>query len=186
MTEIINIYIYVFLLNIFRRNFAFQGDKRKLPLVLNILENNNISAFVETGTCRGDTISFLARRFPNLPIYSCEIEKRLYQISKIRTKRFPNVHVFNISSEELLKDMANEFGDHPFFFLDAHGDGPNPIKKEIEFIKDFKEKTILIDDVANDGEKGINRVEEMKANFPGKRIYVSSYDPALYGFMIVY
>ena len=144
---------YYLLLNAFRCHQAFNADKRKQRLARGLIKKY-CSAFVETGTLKGTTSAWVAKLFPKMPIYTCEIVPRLFRFSKNRLACFPNVKVYNDASVDFLKKIPAKENDTPFIFLDAHSQkdinfsySKNPLPEELEIIFNrFGKAVILIDD----------------------------------------
>lgn len=107
-----------------------------------IISKYSCDAIIETGTNAGDTTEYLAKQYPNLTIITCEIEEDYFLIAKDRLKIYPNVHIFNESSEKIVKKFKNEF-KLPFYFLDAHGFDYWPL---IDEIKNIKKGIVSVDD----------------------------------------
>jgi hypothetical protein len=121
-----------------------------------------ISAFVETGTYRGDSSAIMARNFPNLPIYTCEINPEFFEIAKRRLGDFPNVDVSPESSEKFLAKLTEkETGKTPLFFLDAHWYDYWPLRDELKIINSkFDRAILLIDDLQVPGRDDIKFAED--------------------------
>lgn len=116
------------------------------------------SDWIETGTYRGLTTKFLARRFPRSRIVTIEPADALYHAAKQFLAEIPNITVLHGDSAKILGDAITRVGDHVTFFLDGHFSGGEtfqnehacPIPSELEFIRrhagKLKKSTILIDD----------------------------------------
>jgi predicted O-methyltransferase YrrM len=111
--------------------------------------NLPISACIETGTYRGDTTFFLAEQFPNIPIYTIEINSEYAKESRWRLRNKKNVIVLQGSSPEELQRLfaQNAFGNFPLFFLDAHWYDYWPLLDELAVISKIQKAVIIIDDV---------------------------------------
>lgn len=107
------------------------------------------TSIVETGTFMGYSTSFMAEKFPNIPIHTCEINRRHYLIAKKNLRKYPNVNVHFGESpkimEKLIKDKA--LGERPLFFLDAHWLDNWPLEDEMRLITHLlKKAVVMIDD----------------------------------------
>ena len=133
---------------IFRKNgYGFHNDKTLQGFIKNIIKMIPITSFVETGTYKGDTTAHMARNNPDLPIFTCELDKLSFWESRWLLKKFKNVFCFNKSSPDFLKDIVSRIGDLPLFFLDAHWNDYNPLKDELKIISNLKKAIIIIDDM---------------------------------------
>ena len=129
---------------------GFHGDQNLLQLV--DLMTHNCNYFIETGANVGSTLAYVARTYPHIQCLSCEPDLQAFQHAVKNTISLPNVSIFNETSQEFLKRIAQEhaylFEGNVLFWLDAHGYGFKwPLKEEIAFITmNFKAAYILIDD----------------------------------------
>lgn len=149
----------VYFLYLWYRN-DFIGGRPKF-IKNKILKHYHIrdSAWIETGTYRGETTKFLSSFSPF--VHSIEPDNKLYQKASERFKKYPNIEIHHGTSEEILPQILKGFEDDCNFWLDGHYSGENtylgekhyPITEELEAIQNLmaKEKnvTIFIDDVDN-------------------------------------
>lgn len=155
----------------------FHGDKYLSKAVCTVIEQLPVTSFVETGTCRGNTTEFIASKY-DLPIFTCDIDSKYYEISKKRLEKYSNVEIRSMSSEKYIKELIERkvLGDFPFFFLDAHPTCQPwlkyvPLSDEVKLISSLKRAVILIDDFKipsqpqfgynsyDSGEIGINMIK---------------------------
>ena len=130
-------------------NFRLHGDKIHLNTLRKIIKEHGISSIVETGTYLGYATELFAKTFPDLQIYTCEINKDFYLKAKKNLAEIKNVHVYNESSPEFIESLIKNdlLGDRPFFYLDAHWLDDWPLEKELQLIsKKIKTAVISIDD----------------------------------------
>ena len=99
-------------------------------------------AIFETGTFLGDTLVYLADRYQDMPVYSCEISKEYFLFSKQRVSVFSNVEISNECTTSMLSKHANKYR-FPFFYLDAHWQDYWPLLDELNLIE---RGVICIDD----------------------------------------
>ena len=85
--------------------FRLHGDFIHLNVLKKIIKEHNITSIVETGTYLGYTTMLLAKTFPNLEIYTCEINNEFYLKAKENTKSLKNIHLFNSTSPEFIKSL---------------------------------------------------------------------------------
>jgi hypothetical protein len=128
---------------------GFHSDSHLIALVLELVES--AKAFVETGTNVGSTTRYVGKLFPDMPVYSCELDEGAYRSAMSATKSLKNVHLFNLGSQEFLPKL---YSDCPWlatepvlFWLDAHGYGFDwPLRFEIDFISQRQESGVLLID----------------------------------------
>ena len=132
-----------------------------------IIQNNNIeeSAWIETGTYYGDTTKILSRI--SSKVISIEADQDLYELAKKTFSNLENIELMFGKSEDKLPEAFKKIKNYQniCIYLDAHlcndhiknkktfGEEKDatPIKKELKFIEEQKDKfnkiNILIDDI---------------------------------------
>lgn len=85
---------------------------------------------VETGTHLGDTAEYLARRYPNLPVRTCELDPARARFAEQRLRAFPNTHVVCGDSAALLPVLVRGLA-RPMVVLDAHWAPVWPLPAEL-------------------------------------------------------
>ena len=132
-----------------------------------IIQNNNLeeSAWIETGTYYGDTTKILSRI--SSKVISIEADQDLYEIAKKTFSNLENIELMFGRSEDKLPEAFKKIKTYKniCIYLDAHlcndhiknkktfGEekDASPIKKELKFIEEQKDKfnkiNILIDDI---------------------------------------
>lgn len=127
---------------------AFHRDRMYQKLVMEIIARLHVSSFVEAGTYLADTTDFVARKFPRLPIYTCEVKESFFRSAADRLRRYPNVTVVNQSSERFIRDAICRgiLGTVPLFFLDAHWYDYWPLQDEVEAITSCLSRSVMIVD----------------------------------------
>jgi len=129
--------------------FRLHGDRIHLELLRKIISEYNITSIVETGTFLGYTTELFAKEFPNMQIYTSEINKKFYKKAKRNLTKYKNVHIFNVTSPQFLNHLLKNklMGDRPFFYLDAHWLDDWPLEEELQIIsKNIHSAVISIDD----------------------------------------
>jgi hypothetical protein len=106
-----------------------------------LVVENNIDIIVETGTNIGDTTEFLAKLYPNKKIITCETNRVFFGLSKKRLEKYPNVEIYNVSSDYLLERL--DYSKNICFYLDAHWEEYWPLPDEL---KNIKKGIIMTDD----------------------------------------
>lgn len=99
-----------------------------------IIEVFEVDGFVETGCFLGDTTSYLARTYPDLPVRSCDIVPKFAEFTARRTAPWGNVVVVAGSSPEVLPKLSEGLA-RPLYILDAHWASYWPIVDELSTIE---------------------------------------------------
>lgn len=89
---------------------------------------------VETGCFFGDTTSYLGRTYPDLPVWSCDIDASSAAVSRHRTQDQQNVSVFTEDSPTVVERAVARFS-RPLFYLDAHGHATWPLARELQAVQ---------------------------------------------------
>jgi hypothetical protein len=88
---------------------------------------------IETGCFLGDTTEYLARRYPHLPIRTCDIEPQAAEFTRQRLAGMGNVTVLTGDSAALLGQLAHGLR-RPLYYLDAHWYEQWPLSAELASI----------------------------------------------------
>jgi hypothetical protein len=115
--------------------------------VKEIVEQTGVAAFVETGTHRGATAAY-ARRVFGLPVWTCELVPRSYELCRWRFRHDDDVHLHVGDSRAFLRAMSRELaGRRCLFYLDAHWYVDLPLADELRIIASaWDEWVVVIDD----------------------------------------
>ena len=135
--------------------FRLHGDGIHLVLLRKIVSKYKITSIVETGTFLGYTTKLFAKEFPNLQIYTAEINKCFYRKAKKNLRRYDNIHLYNSTSPEFLNSIIKNklVGNRPLFYLDAHWLDDWPLEKELQIIsRKLTSAVISIDDFKVEGD----------------------------------
>ena len=119
----------------------FNFDIHKAYDFCTVIDHNNIDVIVETGCNAGDTTEFLAIRYPDKKIITCDIDYSYVNLAKIRLQKYNNVDVHEVSSEYLIKQVNHK--SNIIFYLDAHWGNYHPLKDELNNID---KGYIMVDD----------------------------------------
>jgi hypothetical protein len=134
-------------------------NKNKIEHILKKynFSHNEFTVFIETGTHLGKTCLELQSNFKKL--YTIEISKKYFEISKKSLSNFSNIFPFLGSSSEILPIILNDLNENIFFWLDGHwsggdtgkGDVDCPLLEECKIIDEYvtkknKKAIIIIDD----------------------------------------
>lgn len=113
------------------------------------VESVRATSIVETGTFMGYSTELMSKMFPNIPIYTCEINPNNFSKARKNLSKMKNVKIFLGTSPELLNKFLDEnmLGERPVFFLDAHWLDEWPLEEEIKIIGNrVSDAVIFIDD----------------------------------------
>jgi glycosyltransferase involved in cell wall biosynthesis/GR25 family glycosyltransferase involved in LPS biosynthesis len=137
-------------------NNCFHGDDYFIKFVENAV--NKSDTFIETGTFRAASSNYIATKYPDKQIYSCETHTPYYELSKEYTRNLKNINFSNTDSMTMLNTLVNQYNKNTCtFFLDAHTHEYSPLKDELEFIiKNFENYYIFIDDFMVPGKAQFN------------------------------
>ena len=140
-----------------QRNFASPAPEyiKRKTLLRN--QFNNLP-WIETGTYKGDTTTFLAMNSPG--VFTIEPSEKYYLQALARFSRNSKVNVIQGSSEEILEDLIVKLKSGVNFWLDGHysggetflGSSLTPIVAELKIIDKVLNRTdfnfmVAIDDI---------------------------------------
>jgi hypothetical protein len=115
---------------------------------MEIAEVMRPTAVVETGSYRGTTTAFL-RGF-GVPVYTVELNARLYYYVRLRFRRDERVEVALGDSRQYLAKLAKRSDvtkARVLFYLDAHWEDDLPVQEELEVIRSvWRESVVMVDD----------------------------------------
>jgi hypothetical protein len=136
---------------------AFNDQKIRRQIFIEIMNCCRPKAIIETGTFRGNTSEFMAS-IMKMPLYTVEHNKRYYAFAKMRLRRFSNIEMHCGDSRECVLELIRS-GRLPkgiiFFYLDAHWSEDLPLADEIKIILDScVEAIIMIDDFRVPSDQG--------------------------------
>lgn len=124
----------------------FRGDTYLLDTVRQIMEGAEV--FVETGAFYGITTAFMAKEYPGVQCYSCEIHDGHFREAIERTAGLNNCKIVKEDSVDFLLGLINLKKLKTVFWIDAHEFGFGwPLLKEIEIIsQNWESAFVIIDD----------------------------------------
>ncbi|WP_261566947.1 class I SAM-dependent methyltransferase [Frankia gtarii] len=100
---------------------------------------------VETGCFLGDTAAYLARRYPTIPLVTCDINPTYTAVTRHRLRAHAHATVHTGDSAQLLPTMAGRF-TRPFVYLDAHWLPRWPLGDELNTVA-ARTALVCVDDV---------------------------------------
>src|SRR3954453_18519234 len=135
----------------------FNGQMRRVEAVAAMFRAVQFKTVIETGTYRALTTMHL-RTLTNAPVATVEVNKRYFEYSKKRLRKFDRVHQFLGHSPQVLEKLRNDaaWQNEPcFFYLDAHWLNDLPLLDELHQVRQgWQDFAALIDDFKVDGDDG--------------------------------
>ncbi len=131
----------------------FNGQRFRQMIFLDLVRACKFDAIIETGTYRGSTTLFLALKSGGAPVYTCEVNPRVFGLARRRLRAISHIHKYNIDSRQFLSTINLSGDGCKFFYLDAHWLEDLPLADETDLIaRIFPSFVIMIDDfqVSND------------------------------------
>ena len=127
----------------------------KQQVVIKYIKEFSPAVFVETGTYKGKMVYAVMPYIDQ--IYSIELDETHFQNARRRFAGYPDIHILQGQSGEILPQILKTIGEPCLFWLDAHysggstarGDLETPIMQEMECILNhprMEQHVILIDD----------------------------------------
>lgn len=107
-----------------------------------LIEQYGCDAIFETGCNLGDTTLYLARRYPDIPLFSCDISERHAEFTRQRLAFSANATIEHLDSPLLIERHAVRF-QRPIFYLDAHWYEDWPLERELRLID---QGIVIVDD----------------------------------------
>jgi len=126
----------------------FNNQQRRQAIFLEVLKRIGPKCIVETGTYRATTTVYMAQHFAG-PIYTCEVDRRLFHQSRKKLSEFATVEILALDSRRFLHRLlqSGDLQSPVFFYLDAHWKDDLPLAEEVRAILDDGiEAIIMIDD----------------------------------------
>jgi hypothetical protein len=107
-----------------------------------IVRQYPVSHIFETGCCLGDTTDYLARTYPHISLWTCDVDTGFASFSTERLRRYPHVQVEHGDSAQLLPNVLDNAG-MPLLYLDAHWGENWPLVREL---KSVRRGIVVVDD----------------------------------------
>ncbi len=131
----------------------FNKNVLRAKVVQGLVEGLPASSFYEMGTYHAAT-TVGAQRFLNQPVWSCEVNRRNYRISRAVTFGLPHIVLAHDDSRNFLRQACAHLkglpGAKPFFYLDAHENELDldslPLAEELRLLFALDEFVAMIDD----------------------------------------
>jgi len=132
---------------------SFYIEEDLLKLLTGLLP---LTAFVETGTFRGDTLAIAGKYFSEL--HSVEMSRELYDAASDRFRGQSGLHLHLGNSPDFLREHREDFSSRAvLFWLDAHwcsadatagSDSQSPLPGELQAIGSLHPSSVLLIDDA--------------------------------------
>ncbi len=132
---------------------GFHGDQNLIEVISESLKVSEY--FVELGTGNGRSLSFLASKFPDKRLRSCEIDRDSCEQATERCKDVGNVRVFNMDSVSFLESFwvhwhSEDESKRPVFWVDLENGKDtgyeSPFTEVKKITQNFDRAAIFIDD----------------------------------------
>ncbi|WP_128433745.1 hypothetical protein [Streptomyces cyaneus] len=98
-----------------------------------LMTSYGCDGIVETGCFLGDTTTYLARQYPDVPIRTCDVSEEYASFTRRRLAGHTGVRVLTGSSDELMPQLLKGLS-RPLVYLDAHWYEHWPIREEMTLI----------------------------------------------------
>lgn len=126
---------------------VWHDDPALETFIRNLIEELKPDRWVETGSHMGWTSMWVADNFPNLPIYTVEVDHQYFTVSKENLDPYPNANIAYDSSANWLWKMRPIFEEGlSLFWLDAHWWPPVPLREECSMVATLPRYVCLLDD----------------------------------------
>lgn len=122
-------------------------------LVLLLKEHFNLTHFIETGTCHGDTAAWASKHFPQ--VTTVEFSEKFFKEASEKYKHLPNIHFRFQDSRAACRELVPKLDKPALFWIDSHWCGDDafgkddqcPLLEEIDILNQAKATHfLLIDD----------------------------------------
>jgi len=133
---------------------VWHNDPKLEAFIRTLIDTVKPCMWIETGAHMGWTSLWIARNYPDLPVFTVEVDKQFYDKAKENLAEFPQVTVVHGHSPDFLKLMLPRIstatvesgGRPPIFWLDAHWWPPVPLREECRAVKQLDKYIALLDD----------------------------------------
>lgn len=126
---------------------VWHNDPTMEVFIRHLIETIKPDRWVETGTHMGWTSIWVAENYPNLPIYTIEVDPDYYVSSKENLAPYPQVALSFGSSQDFLRKLLPVLRKGlSIFWLDAHWWPPVPLRDECKVVASLDRYICLLDD----------------------------------------
>ena len=102
----------------------------KQHVVIDYIQRHQINLFIETGTYKGRMVYAVMPYVEE--IYSIELDEALFREARKRFAGYPNIHILQGQSGQVLPDVLSGIDEPCLLWLDAHWSGGTTAKSELE------------------------------------------------------
>lgn len=126
---------------------VWHKDPKLEAFIRKLITDLKPARWVETGSHMGWTSLWVAQNFPDLPIFTVEVDKQFYDKAKDNLAEFPQATVVHGHSPDFLKILLPRCSDGlTIFWLDAHWWPPVPLREECRVVSQLDRYVALLDD----------------------------------------
>jgi hypothetical protein len=129
-------------------HIIWHGDPLLEAFIKRLIEEVKPDRWVETGSHMGWTSMWVAKNFPELPIWTVEVDSGFYGKARDNLEEFgPRVRIAHDSSTNFLYKVLPELKEGlSIFWLDAHWYPPVPLREECKIVSGLDRYVCLVDD----------------------------------------
>lgn len=129
-------------------HIIWHGDPLLEQFIKKLIEDVRPDRWVETGSHMGWTSMWVAKNFPELPIYTVEVDPEFHRKTKDNLEEFGSrvVAAHDASVNFLWKLLPELKKGVSLFWLDAHWWPPVPLKEECRIVSMLDRYVCLVDD----------------------------------------
>jgi glycosyltransferase involved in cell wall biosynthesis len=126
---------------------VWHKDPNLEKFIRHLIETVKPDRWVETGTHMGWTSMWIADNYPELPVYTVELDAGFYVKARENLAAWPQVSVTHSPSVGYLKGLVPMLSRGlTIFWLDAHWWPPVPLRQECKIVAGLEKYICLIDD----------------------------------------
>ena len=131
----------------------FNGQRRRLQTIRQLIADYEPDVFLETGTFLGHTTRFFLGQ--GVPVWTVEVKRSFYASARLRLGVAEGLRMIRGNSPAAVRRLSREGFERPFFYLDAHWWSALPLAEELsEIAASWNEALIVIDDCKVPGDEG--------------------------------
>ncbi len=98
-----------------------------------LIRGYDCGGIIEPGCFSGDTTSYLARTYPDLPVMGCDLDRVVAEPTERRIRLLTNASAEDCDSRSLVERTLGKF-ELPLYFLDAYGFDGWPLTEELRLL----------------------------------------------------
>jgi len=123
------------------------GQAGRAKAMLALIAATRPAAIVETGAYRGTTTEWFAAQAA-CPVFTCEIDSRLFHQARTKLARFAHVIARQMDSRDFLREVLPALPREApaLFYLDAHWSEDLPLREELALILEGAARAMIVID----------------------------------------